>query len=315
MDQVRAYLTSQLLGNLAALLVMPILVVGVIQRVKARWAGRKGPPLMQLGYDLWRLARKRSVLSTTTTAVFQLAPYVVLVTALGSACLVPLAGGPALASFRFDFVWFAYVWGLGRVALILGALDTGSAFEGMGASREATFSAILEPALFLAAGALSLASGERELSLLLVPQVAGGAALVVWAGALVALVIVVQVEAARMPIDDPTTHLELTMIHEVMVLDHSGRELAAVQWASAIKLYVGLSVLATLMHPRTPGLPGVALHLGLCLALAAALGLSESLIARLKLRTIPQYLVVALSAGAVALLAALAMAGRLGILR
>lgn len=299
-------------ANLAALLIMPILVSGVIVRVKARWAGRKGPPLMQLGYDLWRLWRKRSVHSTTSTAVFRVAPHVVLLTALGSACLVPLAGARPLASFPFDFVWFAYVWGLGRVALILAALDTGSAFEGMGAAREATFSAVLEPALFLVAGALSLASGAHELSALLGPPHGGGAGLVVWAAALVALIIVVQVETARMPVDDPTTHLELTMIHEVMILDHSGRELAAVQWAAAIKLYVGLTVLAALLHPPAHGPAGMAVHLGLCLALAAAIGLSESTLARLKLRVIPQYIVVALSAGAVALLAALAMAGRGG---
>ncbi len=302
-------------ANVAALLVMPVLCLGVIVRVKARWAGRKGPPLSQVGYDLVRLWRKRPVQSTTASAVFRLAPYVVLTTAVGSACVVPLAGGPALASFRFDFVWFAYVWGLGRVALMLGALDTGSAFEGMGAAREATFAAVLEPALFLVAGALSLATGERELAALLAPPAHGGAAVVVWAAALTALLVVVQVESARMPVDDPTTHLELTMIHEVMILDHSGRDLGAVQWGAAIKLYVGLSVLTTALVPPLPGAISAAVHLTLCLALAAGFGLSESLLARLKLRVVPQYVVVAIVAGAVALLAVLALGKGAGVAR
>ena len=131
-------------ANLLALLVMPIAVVGTITRVKARWSGRRGPPLFQLAFDLARLARKASVYSTVTTPVFRLGPVVVVGTAVASACVVPLVGASSVVSFPFDFVWFAYVWSLGRVALMLGALDTGSSFEGMGASREATFATLLE---------------------------------------------------------------------------------------------------------------------------------------------------------------------------
>jgi formate hydrogenlyase subunit 4 len=302
------------LGNALALLLMPIVVVGVIHRIKSRWAGRRGPPILQLAFDLWRLMRKVPVYSTVTTPVFRLAPYVVLVTAAASACIAPVLSSRPLLSFEFDFVWFAYVWALGRIALILGALDTGSSFEGMGASREATFSVILEPVLFLVAGALSLhTTGSRSFHLLLMPHLDGGPALVMSAAAIVALTIVVQVEAARMPIDDPTTHLELTMVHEVMILDHSGPELAALQYGAAIKLYTGLSVVTTLLNPWAsvqPSWLAAASHLALVTGVAAAIGLSESLIARLKLRVIPQYIVVAMVASAVALLAVLAMTGR-----
>jgi formate hydrogenlyase subunit 4 len=302
------------LANLIAMIAMPIAIVGVIQRVKSRWAGRRGPPIAQLAFDLWRLLRKTPVYSDVTTQVFRLAPYVVAVTAIASACITPLLSGQPLAAFDLDFVWFAYVWALGRVALMLGALDTGSSFEGMGASREATFAVILEPVLFLVAGALALhAGGARAFHLLLLPHLDSGAALVMWAAAITALLIVIQVEAARMPIDDPTTHLELTMVHEVMILDHSGPELAALQYGAALKLYTGISVVATLMNPwAAAGASwfGALVHLGLCAALAIAIGLSESLIARLKLRVIPQYIVVALAASAVALLAVLAMATR-----
>ena len=297
--------------DILALLIMPVVLVGVINRVKSLWAGRRGPPILQLAFDLVRLARKTPVYSTTTTPVFRLGPVVVLITALASACVVPLAGDHALVAFAYDFVWFAYAWGFGRVALMLAALDTGSSFEGMGASREATFATLLEPILFLVAGALSLHTGARSFEDLLVPQLDGGPAIVMWVASVIALLVVIQVEAARMPIDDPTTHLELTMVHEVMILDHSGPELAMLNAGSAIKLFVGVSVVARLLNPLTDGgvLVTAAVHAALCLAIAIAIGLTESLIARLKLRVIPQYTVIGLVAGGIALLS---MLGRVG---
>jgi formate hydrogenlyase subunit 4 len=300
-----------ILANIVALFVMPIALIGTINRVKARWSGRRGPPIFQLAFDLVRLLRKTPVYSSVTTPVFRIAPLIVAITAIASACVVPLTGISAIVSFPFDFVWFAYVWGLGRVALILGALDTGSSFEGMGASREATFATLLEPVLFLVAGALCLHTGERALSHVLRPALDSGPAIVMWAAALVALLIVVQVESARMPIDDPTTHLELTMVHEVMILDHSGPELALVQLGAAMKLFVGIAVIATLANPWTPAsaLAVIAIHVALCFGLAVLIGLSESLIARLKLRVVPQYIVVGLAAGGIALLS---MIGRVG---
>jgi len=235
-------------ANILALLVMPILINGTINRVKARWAGRIGPPIFQLAFDIWRLVRKTPVYSKVTTPVFRLGPAVVLVTAIASACIVPLAGTESLVAFPFDFVWFAYVWSFGRVALMLGALDTGSSFEGMGASREATFATLLEPVLFLVAGALCLHSGVRSFEAALVPHLDGPSAVVMWVAAIGALMIVIQVEAARMPVDDPTTHLELTMVHEVMILDHSGPELATLHLGAAIKMFVAISVAAMLLN-------------------------------------------------------------------
>lgn len=298
--------------HLAVLLTLPFVVVGVIQRTKALWAGRKSPPLLQLAYDAARLLRKRPVYSEVTTYVFRVGPYVVLVTAVVSGMIVPILGARAALGFPFDFVWFAYVWGLGRVALMLGALDTGSAFEGMGASREATFSAILEPALFLVGGAACLVTHERSFDAVLVLRGttfsagAGSAGAGVLAGSVVALFILVQVESARLPVDDPTTHLELTMVHEVMILDHSGPELAALQVGSAIKLTVGLSLVAALLNPLTgragPLIAGAA-NVALCLLLAVAIGTVESLVARWRMRAVPQYVVIALVAAGVALLA------------
>ena len=288
------------LASLVELLVLPVVVTGVINRVKALWAGRRGPPILQLAYDLRRLLRKQPVYSTVTTPVFRLAPYVVLATTLVSALIVPLLGARGVLSFAFDFVWFAYVFGLGRVALVLGALDTGSAFEGMGASREATYAALLEPVLFLVVGALCLASDESTLAGALELRPLGGATLFVWLGSVVALFVVVQVESARLPVDDPSTHLELTMIHEVMILDHSGPELAALQASAAMKLTLGLSILAALVNPW-PGSP--AAHVAACLLLAVLVGTIESIIARFKMSAIPQFILAGLVAAAVALLA------------
>lgn len=300
------------LVHAVVLLTLPFVVVGVIQRTKALWAGRKSPRLFQLAYDVARLLRKRSVYSEVTTYLFRIGPYVVLVTAVVSGMIVPILGYRSALGFPFDFVWFAYVWGLGRVALMLGALDTGSSFEGMGASREATFSAILEPALFLVGGAACLVTHERSFDAVLTLRAttlsgsAGGAGAGVWAGSVVALFILVQVESARLPVDDPTTHLELTMVHEVMILDHSGPELAALQVGSAIKLTVGLALVAAILNPLTgraaPALAAAA-NVALCLLLAVAIGTVESLIARWKLRAVPQFIVVALIAAGVALLA------------
>jgi formate hydrogenlyase subunit 4 len=302
-------------GQVAALLVMPTLVVGVINRTKSLWSGRRGLPIMQLAYDVLRLARKEPVYSDVTTLVFRLTPYVVLTTAVLSGLIVPVLGVPAPLSFPFDFVVFAYVWGLGRVALMLGALDTGSSFEGMGASREATFSALLEPAFVLVTGAACLLTGQRSFGSVLALRPTDGVLAVVWLASLIALFVVVQVESARMPVDDPTTHLELTMVHEVMILDHSGPDLAALHVGSAIKLTVGLSLIAALLNPvvgrASPAVVGVA-NIGITILLAVAIGTVESLVARLKLRAVPQYIVVALVAAAVALLATTFRAGGAG---
>lgn len=297
--------------DLLALLVMPIVIVGTINRVKARWAGRIGPPIFQLAFDLVRLARKTPVYSSVTTQVFRIGPVVVLVTAIASASIVPLAGTESLLSFSFDFVWFAYLWSLGRVALMLAALDTGSSFEGMGASREATFATLLEPILFLVAGALCLHADVSTFQAALVPRLDDPSSVLMWVAAIGALMIVIQVEAARMPVDDPTTHLELTMVHEVMILDHSGPELAMLQLGAAIKLYVAISVAAMLINPLAGQATLIAAiaHVAICLVIAIVLGMVESLIARLKLRVVPQYIVIGLVAAGAALLS---MLGRTG---
>jgi formate hydrogenlyase subunit 4 len=298
-------------GAFAVSIALPVLLLGLLNRTKSLWSGRRGAPVLQPLYDLVRLARKRPVYGNGTTAVFRLAPWLFLLSALASAAVIPALSGPALVSFRFDFVWFAYVWGLGRAATMLAALDTGSSFEGMGASREATFSALLEPVLFLSFGALALLTGRDTVAdLLLTASARDPLSLSVLVGVSVALFVVLQVESARMPVDDPQTHLELTMIHEVMVLDHSGPDLAAIQYGAALKLYVGASAIASLLNPwSNQGWRAAVAHLGICAVIAVALGTVESLVARLQLRAIPQYITSGLVASGLALASAMARHG------
>ena len=293
------------LANAAAFLVMPFLLIGIINRVKSLWSGRKGPPIFQFAFDLRRLFLKTAVYSKTTTLVFRISPFVLLATASGSAVIAPLLGSAPLASFPFDFVWFAYVWGLGRVATMLAALDTGSSFEGMGAAREATFSTLLEPALFLVLGALCLQSGTHTLHEALVLHPYNGESTVIWIASVVALMIAIQVEASRMPVDDPSTHLELTMVHEVMTLDHSGPELASILFGSAIKLMVGIAIIATLLNPWSGSntLQSATMNIVLSMAIAVVIGTVESLIARLRLKTVPKFILISIAAGTVALFA------------
>lgn len=304
---------SRVALNLVALLVLPWLLTGLIQRIKSLWSGRRGPSLWQSAHDVLRLLRKSPVYGATTTPLFRIAPWVYLLTALGAAAVTPLVGSAPLASFSFDYVWLAYAYALGRVALMLAALDTGSAFEGMGAAREATFSALLEPVLFLVVGGLSMSSAGAHAfhEVLALPLGEGMRSFVSGAAASLALLIVLSVEAARMPVDDPETHLELTMVHEVQVLDHSGPDLAAIQVGSAIKLLVGSSILATLLNPwaGSASLPSVMAQLGLMGLLALLVGSVESLTARLALRRVPAYLLLALGSGVCVVLAGAAGSG------
>ncbi len=292
-------------AQLLALLVLPIVMLGLVNRVKSIWAGRRGPRVLQPLADMRRLLHKQPVYSKVTTELFRLGPVVALATGLVAGMLTPMLGAASPLAFDYDFIAFAYVLGLGRVFLMLAALDTGSAFEGMGAAREATYGALIEPALLLALGALVLATGDATFAGLLSWSDLGPFALGVKALCFVVLLILLQVEAARIPVDDPNTHLELTMIHEVMILDHSGPDLAILQYAAGLKLTVCAALIAGLLNPISwltqPWLAaGVAL--GLMLAVAVLVGCIESLIARVRMKAIPRYTAIAMIAGALALL-------------
>ena len=283
--------------HLAAAIALPPLLLGVIQRTKARVAGRRGAPLLQPWYDLVKLFRKERVLSNTTTWVFLAGPAVAVATATLASLLVPFGEPAAPLSFQGDLVLYAYLFGLGRFFTIAAALDTGSSFEGMGGAREATFAALAEPALFLAL--LVLVSLRQDLSL---SGLVGSGSRALWATAAaptalacVGLFIVLLAENSRIPFDDPTTHLELTMIHEVMVLDHGGPLLGAALLGAAQKLFVQGALLARIVVPLPVGSPiaAWAVFLASMFALAVGIGVVESTMARIRLRQIPMLLIAA----------------------
>ncbi len=276
---------------------MPPLLLGVIARTKALFAGRVGPPVLQPYHDLLRLFRKGSVFSTTTTWVFRAGPIVGLVTAGLAAMVIPLANPAGPVSFSGDFVLLAYLLGLGRFFTASAALDTGSAFEGMGAAREVSFACLAEPAFFLGLLVLVKLSGSLQLSGMLGGSlgshwVTAGASLVL---ILLSWFIVLLAENSRIPFDDPNTHLELTMIHEVMVLDHSGPAFGMILYGAALKLFLfGALVVRLVMSPATdrPWLGWPVFVAGM-LALAVGIGAVESVMARLRLAHIPVLLLAA----------------------
>ncbi|MBP7864719.1 MAG: NADH-quinone oxidoreductase subunit H [Acidobacteria bacterium] len=298
--------------NLLILLAGPVLFVGVVNRVKARWAGRRGAPLLQPLYDIRRLLRKGRVVSPVTTPVFALAPSVNLAALLMAGLMLPLTGGRAVFSFQGDFIVFVYLLGPGKFLTILAALDTGSSFEGMGACREASFSCLVEPAFFLVLGALSAARGAYSFAdLLPSPALPGGLLQVALALSLFTFFLMLLTEGCRVPVDDPNTHLELTMIHEVMVLDHSGPDLALIQYAAALKMTVFGCLAGALVIPPAWGPAASAGALaGFLLLTAVAVGVVESLTARLRMDHVPAFVSLMSANGLVVLV--ILLLGRFG---
>ena len=284
------------LAQFALALVLAPLLPGIINRVKAKFAGRHGKPVLQTYYDIAKLLRKGEVISRTTTWTFAVAPSVALAGTLCALALLPLGGAVSPLAFAGDFVLAAYLLGVGRFAIMLGALDTGSAFEGMGASREATFSALAEPVFFLALMVLTslcLGLGHGTDTAFSLSTMFGGQTAGAWLtgkGELlllpVILFILLLVENCRIPVDDPNTHLELTMIHEVMVLDHSGPNMALILYGAALKLWFFAALIAGLITPALPLWQQMGMRVGIVLLLAVVVGIVESVMARLRMERV-----------------------------
>lgn len=299
----------QIILHISLLFLMPPLLLGIITRTKSILAGRQGPPLLQPYYDLARLMRKDAVFSNVTSWLFRAGPVITLSATLTAALLVPLGGSPAVISFNGDLILFAYLFALARFFTASAALDTGSAFEGMGAAREVSFACLVEPALFFIL--ITLARLGQGLSLTAIftalsgmQWVQGGAVMLLLAGA---MFVVLLAENCRIPFDDPNTHLELTMIHEVMVLDHSGPAFGVIHYAAAVKLFVLGAFLVNLTLPFKSASSGISwlLFIASMLLLAVFVGVVESSMARLRLVRIPQLLATAVVLSAFAMLLAL----------
>ena len=277
-----------------ALLLAPVLP-GVILKVKALFAGKTGPPLLIRWYTLIKLLRKGSVYSDSTGFVFRLGPVAGCATALLALLFFPFAGLPPLLSFTGDIIVVLYALGLGRFCTVLAALDTASPFEGMGAAREVFFASLAEIGLFVVlilfhrmGGGLSLAgwfAGPQAISL---AGTQGALLLLV----IVALFLLLLAENSRVPVDDPATHLELTMIHEVMILDHSGPDLALIEFGAHCRLLFSACLVASLLRPTLAAGPltNGLVFVGLLVLVYAAVGVTESITARLRMNLVPKFI-------------------------
>jgi len=288
----------ELVCHLLVLLILPPLLPGVIGKVKAWFAGRVGPPVLQLYWDLWKLLHKGAVYSKTTTWIFVAGPIVSLAAILAAGLLVPLAGRNAPLPFVGDMVLLAYLLGLARFFTVIAALDTGSSFEGMGGSREAAFGAIAEPALFL-----SFVVFARHAQTLQLSEALARIEPATWATEApaflligISLVVILLAENCRIPVDDPTTHLELTMIHEVMVLDHGGPDFAYILYGAAVKLMLFAVLLVRLVVPLHlwPWWTAAPVLVAALVLMAVGVGCIESIVARSRLLRVPRLLLVAL---------------------
>jgi formate hydrogenlyase subunit 4 len=270
--------------RLAGWLLLAPLLPGIINKVKAWVAGRRGPPILQLYYDLAKLWKKGIVLSTAVSPAHVAGPAVAWIALIAAAMLLPVGPAGATLSFRGDALLFVYLLALARFCLAGAALDTGSAFEGMGAAREVSYAVLAEAAILTALLTLCVQTGSVSLVTMLAPSAGTGAALLA-AG----LFGVLLAENCRVPFDDPNTHLELTMVHEAMILDHSGPPLAAILHGAALKLllFSVLLVEAVLPLGNLPLWQAAGALAASVLVLTVIVGLTESLMARLAFRRVP----------------------------
>ncbi len=287
--------------QLILLLALSPFIVGVIRKVKARLQCRRGASLVQPYADLAKLFGKQPVISSTTSWIFTAAPYIVFASTVAAGLLMPVFISHTPLNFAGNIIALVYLLALGTFFLILAGLDAGSTFGGMGSSREAIVATLAEPAMILSILAIALTAGSTNLSTI-VHQSALLEGMVLAPPAhlmaLAAMFIVTLAETGRVPVDNPSTHLELTMIHEAMLLEYSGRYLALMEWAAGIKLLVFLTLLVNVFAPwgiATSATPsalatGVAVYVMKVAGLAVIIGVIESMFAKLRLFRVPELL-------------------------
>ncbi len=300
------------LANLLLLLFLPPLFTGIIVKVKSVIGGRKGPPILQPYYDIIKLFRKGSVYSKSTSFVFRIAPMVVCAAILCAGLLIPMAGESPFC-FSGDVILFVYFLAMARFFVIASALDTASSFEGMGASREAAFGAFAELSIIVTLITLAVVTKATSLDTIFFStsdHFIAEPTMLMLAGT---FLFVLLAENSRMPVDDPNTHLELTMIHEVMVLDYSGPDLGLILYSSSMKLFIYMVFAVLLISPNAGYglLAGSAILLLKVAGISVLIGLIESCTARIRLIKIPQVLLGAFVLSVFALIIALFGRGRL----
>ena len=298
-------------AQMLLVLALAPLLTGFVRKIKARLLRRRGPPLIQPYRDLLRLLRKEVVLADSASWLFRTAPYLILATTWVAAALVPTFATGLPFSWSADLIAIIALLGSARFFMALAGLDVGTAFGGIGSSREVMIASLAEPAMIMIVFTLALAAGSTQLST--VAQVfAGGIGLrVSLALALIALVLVAIAENGRIPVDNPATHLELTMVHEAMILEYSGRHLAVIELASAVKLLLYLSLIVSIFVPWTMASAdadavtlgvGLVTYVGKLAVGAGLLAVFETSIAKMRVFRVPSFMVISLMLGLLATL-------------
>lgn len=299
--------------NYILIVAASLFFTGIIIRTKSIFSGRKGPGIFQPLKDIYKLFRKGSVYSETSSFIFQIGPVIYFASVLMAIAVIPLGSQPGLISFKGDFVFFAYILALGKFFNIISALDTGSSFEGMGASREALYSMLAEPAFFILMGSFALLTGHSSFQ-----EIFGslhfGSYISYGVGILAAFVIILiaLIENSRMPVDDPKTHLELTMVHEVMILDNSGFDLALIMQAANLKFVMYGALIANFF--LTPGSEyyfSIPIFIGTQILFAIVIGAIESFMARFRMNHNPQYIFTLTSVSLLIFLGVLLILGKI----
>jgi len=279
--------------SLILILFTAFFFMGVVVRTKSMASGRIGPRILQPMKDILRLWRKGSIYSHSTSFIFRIAPTVYFTSVLTSILMIPHDQTPGLISFEGDFVMFAYVLALGKFMMIISALDTGSSFEGMGASREALFSMLVEPAFFILIGSFALLTGQTSFYGIF-SSLHYGSYLTYMLGALATFVfmLIALIENSRMPLDDPKTHLELTMIHEVMILDNSGFDLGLILFTTNLKFAMYGAIISNFFFVALPLEISIPVYIIIQLVFAFAVGFLESFMARFRMGHNPQFIFI-----------------------
>lgn len=288
------------------------LLVGLVRKVKARLLRRRGPALIQPYRDILRLMRKEVVLAENASWLFRVSPYLIFAATWVAAALVPTFATGLQFSWTADLIAIVALLGSARFFLALAGMDVGTSFGGIGSSREMMIASMAEPAMLLTVFAVALVAGSTQLSTVSQFMASAGVGLRVSLGlGLVALIIVAIAENARIPVDNPATHLELTMVHEAMVLEYSGRHLAMIELAAALKLLLYVSLIACVFFPwgiatgsDSPGAfaGGALFYLGKLAVGGVLLAIFETLVAKMRVFRVPEFLGVALMLGLLAAL-------------
>ncbi len=274
-----------LILNIIILLISPFFVIGIIKKTKAFFAGRKGVSIFQPLYDFIKLLKKGSVISNSTSFIYRIAPVVVFITTVTAGLFAPLCANCSIIGTCGAFVIFCYILGLSKFFALISAMDCASSFEGMGASREACFTTIVEPAFFIIlASIIALSSNSTFQNLNSIVEYAGNFGVLIIVLAVISIFIMLLTECSRVPVDDPTTHLELTMIHEVMILDNSGVDLALLTYSAGIKMVILASLIINLILPSSLDFTASCVAYFILLGLIGVIiGTIESAIARFRM--------------------------------